>query len=173
MYWSIIMVMTGESKKHVFHRFASAYLKATFYLEHAELVKVTLFIPMWLLSVYFADICMLYLIMYGWCIWYRISGSSFELSKEHCHSRLNLLWFYPFLSWEAYRSQAKRNFLVIYMNQKCYKISSCGKIILSYTEIYALLLNLFWQKKLITVKITVKILPHQWNVRYERFLTED
>ena len=83
------MVMPGDSKKHIFHKFTGAYLKATFYLEHAELVKVTPCIPMWLLSVYFAGI--LYLMMYGLCIWYRKSGSSFDLSKEHCYSRLNLL----------------------------------------------------------------------------------
>ena len=76
-------------RQQIFHKFTSAYLKATFYLEHAQFVKVTPFIPMWLLSVYFAGV--LYLMMYGWCIWYRKSGSSFDLSKEHCHSRLNLL----------------------------------------------------------------------------------
>ena len=96
MYWSIMMVMTGDSTKPIFHKFTSAYLKATFYLEHAEFVKVTPFIPMWLLSVHFADTCMLYLMMYGWCIWHRKSDSLFDLSKEHCHSRLSLyLRTYP------------------------------------------------------------------------------
>ena len=151
--------MTGDSKKYIFHKVTSAYLQATFYLGHAEFVKLTLFIPMCLLSVYFADTCMLYMMMYGWYIWYRKSGSSFDLSKEHCHAKLNVLWFYPYLSWEVYSSQAKktntRNFLVICINQKCYKIYSCGKIILSYTEIYAPLINLFWKKKWIT-KVTVK-----------------
>ena len=141
------MVMTGANKKHIFHKFTSAYLKATFYLEHAEFVKVTPFIPVWLLSVYFADTCVLYLMMYGWCTWYRKSGSSFDLSKKHCHSRLNLSWFYPYLYREAYSSQAKKtnekNFVVIYTNHKCYKMSICGKIILSYIEIYAPLTNLF------------------------------
>lgn len=76
------MVMTGDNKKHIFHKFTSAYLKATFYLEHAESVKVTAFIPMLLLNAYFADNCVFCLMMYGWCMWYRKSGSSFDLSKN-------------------------------------------------------------------------------------------